>query len=107
MGTAAGDFDADGVTDPLDDCPTVAAVATVNGCPARPAKLVDTDHDGIPDKDGQGNAIDKCPNFAPAPGTDADGDGCTDPVVTPTPRLRRRRRSNKRAAEIPRRRWSR
>jgi hypothetical protein len=84
-GTAAGDFDADGVTDALDDCPSVAAVATVNGCPIRPAKLVDTDRDGIPDADGQGTAIDKCPTVAPAAGTDADGDGCPDPVVTPTP----------------------
>ncbi|HWK27770.1 MAG TPA: hypothetical protein VNS09_14480, partial [Solirubrobacter sp.] len=85
VGSAAGDFDADGVTDPLDDCPTVAAVATTNGCPVRPAKLIDTDHDGIPDTDGRGTAIDKCPTVAPAPGTDADGDGCPDPVVTPPP----------------------
>lgn len=85
IGSAAGDFDNDGVTDPLDDCPTVTAAGTTNGCPARPAKLVDTDQDGTPDTDAQGNPADKCPAVAPAPGTDADDDGCADPMATPTP----------------------
>lgn len=62
------DTDKDGIIDSKDECPAVAGVATLNGCP-------DTDKDGIADKN------DKCPNEAglskyngcPIPDTDKDG----------------------------------
>jgi hypothetical protein len=79
-GTGPGDFDLDGITDPNDDCPSVSAPATANGCPARPAKVPDTDTDG----DGIPDIADACPT-TPAGPNDANGDGCPDPVVTPTP----------------------
>lgn len=62
------DTDNDGVVDSLDACPTVAGLASLQGCP-------DKDGDGIADKD------DKCPDVkglakyggCPIPDTDKDG----------------------------------
>ncbi len=60
------DSDNDGVTDENDDCPNVAGLATLGGCP-------DADGDGIKDGD------DDCPNvagiarFKGCPDTDGDG----------------------------------
>jgi OmpA-OmpF porin, OOP family len=63
------DLDQDGVPDSEDECPTIAGLPELMGCP-------DTDGDGIPDHK------DDCPNFA---GTiefngcpDSDGDGIPD-----------------------------
>jgi hypothetical protein len=78
VGAVVGDFDGDGITDSIDDCPTVAA-ATINGCPTRPAALPDPDHDGVPN-----NGADKCPTVD-ASGHDANFDGCPDPVAAPPP----------------------
>ena len=47
------DTDNDGVIDSEDDCPTVAGIASLNGCPEEK----DTDNDGILDKD------DACPTI--------------------------------------------
>lgn len=62
------DTDNDGTPDATDECPSIAGLARLNGCP-------DKDLDGIADKD------DKCPDVAglakyhgcPAPDTDGDG----------------------------------
>ena len=43
------DTDGDGVADYMDDCPTVAGLTSLKGCP-------DADGDGVADKD------DKCPD---------------------------------------------
>jgi OmpA-OmpF porin, OOP family len=65
------DTDGDGVADTDDKCPTVAGLASLNGCP-------DKDSDGIADAD------DKCPNEAGlakyngCPIPDTDGDGVND-----------------------------
>lgn len=65
------DKDGDGITDAQDDCPTVAGPATFKGCP-------DTDGDGLPD------VKDECPNeVGPVanngcPILDADEDGVLD-----------------------------
>ena len=65
------DTDGDGVPDATDKCPTVAGLASMNGCP-------DTDGDGITD------AADKCPEVAGlakyqgCPVPDTDGDGVND-----------------------------
>lgn len=61
-----GDDDGDGVNNSDDDCPNVAGVPALNGCP-------DADGDGITDKE------DKCPNtygikaFMGCPDSDSDG----------------------------------
>lgn len=65
------DSDGDGVTDENDNCPEIAGLERMNGCP-------DVDEDGIADN------VDKCPDKA-GPGTvsgcpDTDGDGLTDDV---------------------------
>ncbi len=63
------DGDKDGVADYLDDCPAVAGVSSLKGCP-------DGDKDGIADKD------DRCPDvFGPSDTRgcpDTDGDGVVD-----------------------------
>lgn len=63
------DSDGDGVADYIDDCPTVAGLTSLKGCP-------DKDKDGIADKD------DACPDEAGLPALkgcpDADGDGIAD-----------------------------
>jgi outer membrane protein OmpA-like peptidoglycan-associated protein len=63
------DTDGDGVADYIDDCPTVAGLTSLKGCP-------DTDKDGIADKD------DACPDVAGLANLkgcpDSDGDGITD-----------------------------
>ena len=63
------DTDGDGVADYIDDCPTVAGIASLKGCP-------DTDKDGIADKN------DACPDEAGLPNLkgcpDTDGDGIAD-----------------------------
>lgn len=62
----AGDDDGDGIVNSKDDCPNVAGVPALNGCP-------DSDGDGITDKN------DKCPNtygikaFMGCPDSDSDG----------------------------------
>lgn len=65
---APKDTDGDGIVDSLDKCPTIAGIASLQGCP-------DRDGDGIADAD------DKCPDVAglvkyggcPIPDTDKDG----------------------------------
>ena len=47
-GAALSDFDGDGVVDTADNCPTVPAAGGPNGCPVRPAVLIDTDGDTVP-----------------------------------------------------------
>lgn len=65
------DTDGDGVTDAEDQCPAVAGLARLNGCP-------DSDGDGVADKD------DKCPQLAGTakysgcPIPDTDGDSVND-----------------------------
>ena len=65
------DTDGDGVADSDDKCPTVAGLASLNGCP-------DADSDGIADAD------DKCPReaglakYQGCPIPDTDGDGVND-----------------------------
>jgi OmpA-OmpF porin, OOP family len=65
------DTDGDGIADHLDDCPMVAGLAEFNGCP-------DSDGDGIPDH------LDECPYVAGlarlngCPEPDSDGDGVID-----------------------------
>lgn len=65
------DTDGDGVADADDKCPSVAGLASLNGCP-------DKDSDGIADAD------DKCPNeaglakYGGCPIPDTDGDGVND-----------------------------
>ena len=65
------DQDGDGVVDAEDKCPTVAGLASLQGCP-------DSDGDGITD------ASDKCPNqaglakYQGCPIPDTDGDGVND-----------------------------
>ena len=63
------DTDNDGIIDSEDDCPTVAGLAALKGCP-------DTDGDGITDKD------DACPNEKGTKANngcpDTDGDGVVD-----------------------------
>lgn len=68
------DTDGDGVVDSADNCPTIAGLAIMAGCP-------DEDGDGVSDD------IDKCPgvkgvaDFAgcpPPPPPDSDGDGIID-----------------------------
>jgi outer membrane protein OmpA-like peptidoglycan-associated protein len=63
------DTDGDGVADHIDDCPTVAGLTSLKGCP-------DKDKDGVADKD------DKCPDVAGLVALkgcpDTDGDGITD-----------------------------
>ncbi|HZL11343.1 MAG TPA: OmpA family protein [Prolixibacteraceae bacterium] len=63
------DTDGDGVADYIDDCPTVAGLTSLKGCP-------DKDKDGIADKD------DACPDVAGLASLkgcpDSDGDGITD-----------------------------
>ncbi|MGE5393488.1 MAG: OmpA family protein, partial [Candidatus Saccharibacteria bacterium] len=63
------DSDGDGVPDYMDDCPTVAGLTSLKGCP-------DTDKDGVADKD------DACPDVAGLKSLkgcpDSDGDGVAD-----------------------------
>ena len=65
------DRDGDGVLDENDDCPDVAGLSALKGCP-------DSDKDGIADKD------DKCPNesgvarYGGCPVPDSDKDGIND-----------------------------
>ncbi|QCX01705.1 leucine-rich repeat domain-containing protein [Aggregatimonas sangjinii] len=67
----AVDSDSDGIADSEDECPEVAGLTSLNGCP-------DADGDGIADKD------DECPNEAGPPDNDgcpypdSDGDGVLD-----------------------------
>ena len=69
IGRESADKDNDGITDKKDDCPDIAGLIELKGCP-------DKDHDGIADKD------DACPDdsglvkFKGCP--DKDGDGITD-----------------------------
>lgn len=65
------DTDGDGIKDPVDECPDVAGIASLNGCP-------DRDGDGIADQ------LDKCPDtfglieFEGCPDPDRDKDGVTN-----------------------------
>jgi OmpA-OmpF porin, OOP family len=92
---APKDTDGDGVVDSEDKCPTVAGVASLQGCPDKDGDgIADADDkcpdvagvaslQGCPDKDGDGIADgdDKCPTVAglarlqgcPIPDTDKDG----------------------------------
>jgi OmpA-OmpF porin, OOP family len=89
------DTDGDGVIDADDKCPTVAGVASLQGCPDKDGDGIADSEDkcpdvagiaslqGCPDKDGDGIADgdDKCPTVAglarlqgcPIPDTDKDG----------------------------------
>jgi outer membrane protein OmpA-like peptidoglycan-associated protein len=65
------DADNDGIKDDVDECPTIAGTAALNGCP-------DKDGDGIADKN------DNCPEkagvakYVGCPVPDSDGDGVND-----------------------------
>ena len=80
-GGPAGDvnFDGDGFTDNVDNCPEVAG--TDQGC-VQLGQVADADGDGIPD------SSDSCPNEARG-NTDNNGDGCPDapppPVIITQP----------------------
>jgi len=73
------DTDGDGVADYMDDCPTVAGLTSLKGCP-------DKDKDGIADKD------DACPDvpglaaFKGCPDTDGDGVPDKDDKCPDTPK---------------------
>ena len=73
------DSDGDGVADHIDDCPTVAGLTSLKGCP-------DKDKDGIADKD------DACPEVAGiaslkgCPDTDNDGVADKDDKCANTPK---------------------
>jgi hypothetical protein len=78
---AAGDGDADGVVDGVDNCPGAAnggqddrdGDGTGDPCDARP-----DDDDRDPDADGVATADDNCPNAANATQSDRDEDGAGD-----------------------------
>ncbi len=92
------DADKDGVADAQDLCPTVAGLATFNGCPDTDRDGVQDGEDGCPDvagivalkgcpdadSDGVADKNDQCPNEAGTvanngcPVRDADNDGVTD-----------------------------
>ncbi|NBD07369.1 OmpA family protein [Corallococcus silvisoli] len=61
------DADGDGVRNGVDQCPTTAGVAQLQGCPDQ-----DDDHDGIP------NLADKCPTQPENKNGFEDEDGCPD-----------------------------
>jgi outer membrane protein OmpA-like peptidoglycan-associated protein len=63
------DADGDGIMDSKDACPDVAGLKEFNGCP-------DTDGDGIIDKDDQCPDVKGLPQFNGCP--DSDGDGIID-----------------------------
>ena len=63
------DSDGDGVVDDKDSCPTMPGEMSLGGCP-------DSDGDGISD------AADGCPNAAETQNGFADEDGCPDVVPT-------------------------
>ena len=72
------DFDGDGVVDNADNCPTMPAAGGPNGCPVRPRRC------GHRRRHRAQPASDKCPAVKALP-PDANEDGCTDIVATPTP----------------------
>jgi len=63
------DTDGDGITDAKDECPDVAGLKEFNGCP-------DTDGDGIIDKNDSCPNVKGLPQFNGCP--DSDGDGIID-----------------------------
>ncbi len=98
------DSDGDGVTDDIDQCPEVAGIAAVGGCPDAdldgiaddqdkcpteaglaensgcPVKVKDTDGDGINDDQDKCPDVAGLPNYEGFPPPDADGDGYPDNV---------------------------
>ncbi len=74
----SGDSDGDGVTDDVDNCPTVANAdqADADGDGIGDACEADTTADS--DGDGVADDADNCPNVANADQADADGDGVGD-----------------------------
>lgn len=69
------DRDSDGVPDVTDKCPVSGVLVNgsvgENGCPV----YQDSDSDGIPEHDGEGNSPDKCPNST---STDVNSNGCSN-----------------------------
>ena len=65
------DTDGDGVPDATDKCPTVAGLASMNGCP-------DTDGDGITDADDKCATVAGLAKYQGCPIPDTDGDGIND-----------------------------
>ena len=80
---AGGDFDNDGVCDPVDNCPVVANSGQANAdgdtlgdaCDACP-----NDANNDVDGDGVCGDVDNCPDDANADQADTDGDGVADGV---------------------------
>lgn len=72
------DRDSDGVPDAIDKCPVsgvfVNGFVGENGCPV----YQDSDNDGIPEHDGEGNSPDKCPNST---STDVGSNGCSNSAL--------------------------
>lgn len=65
------DTDGDGITDHKDECPDVAGLAEFNGCP-------DRDGDGIPDHKDECPDVAGLAKFNGCPEPDTDGDGIVD-----------------------------
>lgn len=79
------DTDGDGIADHLDECPEVAGLAAFNGCP-------DTDGDGIADNKDECPEVAGLAAFNGCPEPDSDGDGVVDskdrcPSVAGLPQL--------------------
>jgi OmpA-OmpF porin, OOP family len=94
------DRDGDGVLDSLDNCPDVAGLASLQGCPDRDGDGITDAEDKCPDvpglaryqgcpipdrdKDGINDEVDKCPDvpgvarYQGCPIPDTDGDGVND-----------------------------
>jgi len=81
---AAGDIDADGVSDLVDNCPRVSNVTQTDSDGDGPGDACDTcpaisdPAQADADSDGFGDACDRCPAVASASNTDLDGDGLGD-----------------------------
>ncbi len=70
---APKDTDGDGITDDVDQCPTVAGVTKYNGCP-----VPDTDKDGVNDDNDSCLTVPGLPRYNGCPVPDTDKDGVND-----------------------------
>jgi hypothetical protein len=82
----SSDFDGDGMTDATDACPDVPRGTDANGdgCPDRPAKLVDANGNGIPDSAEASSNSSSGSGSGSAP---TGGSGAPQGSPAPTPRV--------------------